>query len=112
MMNFGCQSFVAVVIVKQQKSSTTTKQSIVFSVAATTSVELLLIETSMGHQTFLCYLPRWFRRRGDRNHFAVPDNLMFLTKKHAVKYGMKRSARKVSVEVVSVCSLTESESTL
>jgi hypothetical protein len=36
---------------------------------------------------------------------------MFLTKKHAVKYGMRRSARKVSVEVVSVCSL-ESESSL
>ena len=111
MMNFGRLSCVAVATVKQPKSSSTKRKSIVFSVAATTSVELLLIETSMGHQTFLCYLPRWFRRRGDRNHFAVPDNLMFLTKKHAVKYGMKRSARKVSVEVVSVCSL-ESESSL
>jgi hypothetical protein len=50
-MNFGCQSFVAGFTVKQQKSRTTMKQSIV-SVAATMSVDLLLTEISMGHQTF------------------------------------------------------------
>jgi hypothetical protein len=65
-----------------------TKQSIVFSIAATMSVELLLTEITMGHQTFLCYLPRWFRRRGDQNHFSVPDNPLFRTKKHAVKTGI------------------------
>jgi hypothetical protein len=41
------------------------KQSILFSIAATMSVELLLPAISIGHQTFLCYLPRWFRRRGN-----------------------------------------------
>jgi hypothetical protein len=51
-MNFGRLSCVAVATVRQPKSNTMTKQSIVFSVAATTSVELLLTEISMGHQTF------------------------------------------------------------
>jgi hypothetical protein len=73
---------VVAIAVKQQKSSTMTKQSTVFSIAAAMSVELLLIEISMGHQTYLCYLPRWFKRRGNLNHFAVPDNYDVFIKKN------------------------------
>ncbi len=72
------------------KSSSMKKKSPVFSIAPTMSVELLLIEISMGQQIFIsCSLPRKFRRRGDLNHFAVPEIWMIFLKNktcHVTQY--------------------------
>jgi hypothetical protein len=57
-MSFVHPSYAAIVIVKWQRSSLMEKKSIVFSVAVTTSVELLLIMISMVQETFLCYWKR------------------------------------------------------
>jgi hypothetical protein len=54
-MNFVHSSCAAIVIVKWQRSSILEKKSIVFSVAVTTSVELLLIVILMAQGTFICY---------------------------------------------------------
>jgi hypothetical protein len=57
-MSFIHPSFAAIAIVKWQKSSMIEKKSIVFSVAVTMSVELLLIMISMAQGTFIFY---WIR---------------------------------------------------
>jgi hypothetical protein len=57
-MSFIHPSFAAIAIVKWQKSSMIEKKSIVFSVAVTMSVELLLIVISMSQGTFLCHWKR------------------------------------------------------
>ena len=57
-MNFEHPSYAAIVIVKWQRSSIMEKKSIVFSVAATTSVELLLIVILMGQGISICYLQK------------------------------------------------------
>jgi hypothetical protein len=54
-MSFVRPSYAAIVIVKWQRSSIMEKKLIVFSVAVTTSVELLLIEILMAQGTFICY---------------------------------------------------------
>jgi hypothetical protein len=57
-MSFVHPSYAAIVIVKWQRSSLMEKKSIVFSIAVTTSVELLLIVMSTVQETFLCYWKR------------------------------------------------------
>ncbi len=57
-MSFERPSYVATVTVKWQRSSTMEKKSIVFSVAVTTSVELLLIVILMGQGISICYLQK------------------------------------------------------
>jgi len=57
-MSFIHPSYTAIVIVKWQRSSLMEKKLIVFSIAVTTSVELLLIVISMVQETFLCYWKR------------------------------------------------------
>jgi len=57
-MSFIHPSYAAIVIVKWQRSSLMENMLIVFSVAVTTSVELLLIVISMVQETFLCYWKR------------------------------------------------------
>jgi len=57
-MSFIHPSYAAIVIVKWQRSSLMENMLIVFSVAVTTSVELLLIMISMVQETFLCYWKR------------------------------------------------------
>jgi hypothetical protein len=52
-MSFIHPSCGAIVLVKWQRSSIMEKKSIVLSVAATTSVELLLSVTSMEQGTFI-----------------------------------------------------------
>ena len=54
-MCFVHPSCAVIVIVKWQRSSLMEKKSIVFSVAVTTSVELLSIMISTVQETFLCY---------------------------------------------------------
>jgi hypothetical protein len=57
-MSFVRPSYAAIVIVKWQSSSLMEKKPILFSIAVTTSVELLLIMISMVQETFLCYWKR------------------------------------------------------
>jgi hypothetical protein len=57
-MSFVHPSCAAIVIVKWQRSSIMENKSIVFSIAVTMSVELLLIVISMAQGTFICYWRR------------------------------------------------------
>jgi hypothetical protein len=54
-MSFVHPSYAAIVIVKWQRSSIMEKKLIVFSIAVTTSVELLLIMILTVQGTFICY---------------------------------------------------------
>ncbi len=55
-MNFVHPSCAAIVIMKQQRSSIMEKKSIVFSVAVTASVELLLIMISTSARNIFVLL--------------------------------------------------------
>jgi hypothetical protein len=57
-MNFEHPNYVAIVILKWQRSSIMGKISIVFSIAVTTSVELLSIMILMGQGISIWYLQR------------------------------------------------------
>ncbi len=57
-MSFVHPSCAAIVIVKWQRSSIMEKKSIVFSLAVTMSVELLLIVISMVQGIYTCYWRR------------------------------------------------------